>query len=331
MSTIKVVSPANIAFIKYWGQRDPKLVLPCNDSFSMNLSGCTTTLELEIIDDKMVQEMEIQLFGNTDYQSATPAQLHKVSEFYKTAKIFLHETKDFGFKIRSSNSFPMKAGIASSAAFFSALALAFSHGFNRELSQRELSVLARLSGSGSACRSVPDGFVWWHKGEFSADSYAESIAPPDYWDIVDLVLVVSTDEKKTGSQEGHGGAQSSPMFAPRLEKLHERALDMKQAFMDKDFTKFGMLVQQEALEFTHVLKTQQPPLDYRTAETHACVAELETVRKQGVEGYFTIDAGANLHVICEKKQASELTAHFQNVPGVKHIISNKACQGARII
>lgn len=328
---IKVESPANIAFIKYWGQRDPKLVLPCHDSFSMNLSACTTTLDVEVVDDSSVQEMEIQLFGKDDYQKATEYQLSKVREFYKTARIFLHETKDFGFKIKSKNSFPMKAGIASSASFFSALALVFLKGFKRDLPEKDLSILARLSGSGSACRSVPDGFVWWHKGVNSPKSYAESIAAPDFWDIADLVLVVSADEKKTGSQDGHTGAQTSTFFEDRLEYLKTAMPEMKDAFLKKDFTKFGEMVEHEAYDFTNILMTQNPSLNYWIDGTLECIKEISILREKGTECYFTVDAGANLHLICQQKDMKKLEEHFKSLNTVKHVISNIPAKGTHLI
>lgn len=328
---ITVVSPANIAFIKYWGQRESNLVLPCNDSFSMNLSACTTTLEMERVEDPIIQEMQIKLFEKEHYEPATEAQLGKVTAFYKTAKIFLHETKDFGFRIKSSNSFPMKAGIASSASFFSALALAFSKAFNRDLPEKELSILARLSGSGSACRSVPDGFVWWHKGENSPDSFAESIAASDYWDIADLVLVVSTEEKKTGSQEGHGGAQTSEFFNDRMDYLELTLPQIKDAFQKKDFTKFGTIVEEESYNFVNILNTQKPPLNYWTDGTLQCIKEIHNLRKKGTECYFTVDAGANLHLICQKKDMGKLESHLQAIPTVQYVISNLPTQGTHIL
>src|SRR5512136_1846932 len=41
------VSCANIALIKYWGNRDHVLRLPSNPSLSMNLAGLTTTTTVE--------------------------------------------------------------------------------------------------------------------------------------------------------------------------------------------------------------------------------------------------------------------------------------------
>ena len=42
LQTATAVACANIAFIKYWGQRDSALTLPTNGSISMNLDGCLT-------------------------------------------------------------------------------------------------------------------------------------------------------------------------------------------------------------------------------------------------------------------------------------------------
>ena len=57
-------------------------------------------------------------------------------------------------RVESENNFPAGAGLASSASAFAALSLAASAAAGLQLTERELSRLARM-GSGSACRSVP--------------------------------------------------------------------------------------------------------------------------------------------------------------------------------
>ena len=42
MSTATAIALPNIALIKYWGDRDPRLRLPSNGSISMNLAGLYT-------------------------------------------------------------------------------------------------------------------------------------------------------------------------------------------------------------------------------------------------------------------------------------------------
>lgn len=329
MRTIHVKSPSNIAFVKYWGQRDADFVLPFNDSVSMNLSHCYTDVVMEILEDPAIQEMQIKEFGSSEYRPSTPIELEKVTRFYDTAKAFLNAELSFGFRIQSANSFPQKAGIASSASFFSAMALAFVKAFQTAITQEQLSVLARLSGSGSACRSIPDGFVWWNTGLDSNSSFAVSIAPPTHWDVCDVVLVVSKGEKKVSSIEGHAQATTSPLFTQRQQMLPTVLADMKDALLKKDFTRFGVRVEQEAINFHAVMMTQTPPLFYWSGSTMTCLREVVHLREQGVECYSTIDAGENIHVICLSAQVEQVRAHFAQVPEVQTIITNSAAVGAR--
>src|SRR5690606_345496 len=97
-------------------------------------------------------------------------------------------------RVASRNSFPTGAGIASSASAFAALTVAACAAAGLDLSERDRSILARL-GSGSAARSIPAGFVEWTTGEHSEDSYAYAIAPPEHWDLRDLIAIVQTGHK----------------------------------------------------------------------------------------------------------------------------------------
>ncbi len=330
-STIRAVAPANIAFIKYWGQRDPALIIPHNDSFSMNLSGCYTAVECEIYDNPEKQELWIKNYREQKFVRAKEAELKKISQFYEKLKKRLGTGQEFGFKIKSANSFPKKAGIASSASFFSALALVFASGFGVELSEKELSILARLSGSGSACRSVPDGFVRWYKGVDSESSYAHSIAPPEYWDICDIVLLATTAEKKTGSGEGHLGAPTSPLYPSRLAELPTRILRILEAFEDKDFTLFGTIIEEDTVSMHSVMMTQNPPLFYWSGKTVEIIKKIIALRNRGVEAYFTIDAGENVHAICESKNEKKVAAYFRKQPEVTDLILNRPAVGARLM
>lgn len=330
MRSIKVKSPANIAFIKYWGQIDGDLILPYNDSFSMNLSGCFTTIDLQVTRSKK-QELYIKNYKSKIFKKAEGPALEKVLKLYETTKVYVNAHTNFGFKIYSQNSFPKKAGIASSASFFSGLALAFVTAFGETLSEKDLSILARLSGSGSACRSIPDGFAWWHKGQNGSSSFAESKAPSEYWDLSDIVLILNYDEKKVGSQEGHKNAATSPFFQHRLADVEKRLKDIDQAFALKNFRQFGRLIEDEAISMHSVMMTQRPPLYFWSGHTVEVIKKLIELRKTGIEGYFTIDAGENIHVICEKHNEEELVAYFNKQREVKDIIVNHPAKGARVL
>ena len=59
MEKTTVKSPANIAFIKYWGKKDKDLRLPLNNSISMNLSGAFSLTTVEFSPDFKRDEIEM--------------------------------------------------------------------------------------------------------------------------------------------------------------------------------------------------------------------------------------------------------------------------------
>lgn len=334
---IRVKSPANIAFIKYWGQQDSSLVVPYHDTCSMNLSHCYTTIRLEVHASPDHQEVYVKPYKKESFEKAPERVFEDVAHFYKTAVEFLDLTEDIGFKVYLEHSFPHKAGIASSASFYSGLALAFVSAFGKKLSQKDLSILARLSGSGSAARSVPDGFVIWNKGSvddekgISASSYAESLEPPDYWDIADVVVIVSSDEKKVGSQDGHTKAHTSPFFADRLLSVSDRYQRVVDAVEKKDFSSFGKAIEEDAISMHMVMMTQEEPLFYWSGKTLDIMRDVFSLRKEGIAAYYTIDAGQNVHVLCEGKDKEKVADFFQNKEDVEDVIINTPTRGVHLV
>lgn len=203
------VAPANIAFIKYWGMRDPEHILPYNSSISMNLDACLTTTT--VLFDPALDTDEITL---TWYQQVPHPATGRPRERVGAHLDRLRQLAgvDTRARVTSQNNFPADAGIASSAAGFAALTLATAAALNLDLDTTTLSRLARRSGSGSACRSIPDGFVEWYNGN-DQKSIAVTIAPPEHWDLADIVAVVDMQPKKIGSAENHRLASTSPYLA----------------------------------------------------------------------------------------------------------------------
>ena len=156
------IAHPNIAFIKYWGNRDNDLRLPVNGSISMNLESLTTQTTVEIQPDLLSDKLIIN--GRDATRKATKRISHLVDLVRKMSK-----RNEYAL-VSTVNNFPVGSGIASSASGFAALALAASTAYGLHLSEKDLSRLARR-GSGSACRSVPSGFVEWQAGSSDDDSY----------------------------------------------------------------------------------------------------------------------------------------------------------------
>jgi diphosphomevalonate decarboxylase len=232
--------------------------------------------------------------------------------------------------VESKNNFPKASGIASSASGFAALTLAVSKAAGLDLSEKDLSILARL-GSGSACRSVPDGFVEWKMGSTNETSYAHSLFKPVYWEIRDLIAIVGENSKKVSSTEGHAIAESSPFYKTRIAGMQNKVAEIKSALKNKDFTKFGEILEAEAINMHTVMMTSVPHLYYWKPETLKVINKVIEFRGEGIECYFTIDAGPNVHVICEGKNALKLKRKLMEIAGVTKLLVNKPAGGAQII
>ncbi len=326
---VRVKSPANLAFIKYWGRRDDELILPLNTSISMNLSSCYTVTQLEVREDLEEDEIWVKFYGE-EKKKLAGKQLERV--FRQIERLRQKYGFEFKVKMESENNFPADAGIASSASGFSALTVAMMELMGVRLSERELSIETRLSGSGSACRSIPDGIVKWERGEGEdgGDSFAYSLYSVDYWELWDLVVVVSREKKKVGSAEGHRLAKNEYMEA-RLKRIEERVREVERALEEKDLERLGRVIENDALSLHAVAMLSEPPLFYLNHKTWRVIDWLQNQRERGLGGYFTMDAGPNVHIVCERRDKDELVAGLKEVEGVEEVIINKVTEGSRVV
>ena len=326
--TATAIAPSNIAFVKYWGVRDAALTLPYNESVSMNLDRCSTTTTVTFDDALDVDQVAIEWFGQPSrptsgrpYERAA-AQLDRVRE---RAGITARAV------VTSANNFPADAGIASSAAGFAALTCAASAAAGLELNQRGLSILTRLSGSGSACRSIPDGFVHWIDDGTSDGSYAAPVAPAEHWALADVVAVVDDRIKRVTSSDNHRLAAGSPYFPTRLQEVPGRIEQTMRAIRERDLLLLGQVCEADAVSMHVVAMTSRPPTFYWNAGTMAVIHALHRWREEGLMAFFTMDAGANVHVICAMEDRDEVERRLQGLPEVQWTIANGPARGAHIV
>jgi diphosphomevalonate decarboxylase len=316
------VSCPNIAFIKYWGNRDDPLRLPANGSISMNLAGLETRTTVEF--DRQSAEDEFTLQGAVQNGPAA----RRVSDHLN----LLRNRAGVAWKARvvSENNFPIGAGIASSASAFAALTLAAAAALGLKLAERELSILARR-GSGSACRSVPEGFVEWYISNRDEESYAKSIAAPDHWAIRDLVAIVDAGPKQVGSAEGNILARTSPLQAARVADAPRRLGLCRRAILEKDFTALAEIVEEDTRLMHVVMMTSRPSLTYWEPETLELMRLISEWRAGGLPVAYTIDAGPNVHCLCPEEYAAEVERRLSEIPAVQKILAARPGPGAKVV
>jgi diphosphomevalonate decarboxylase len=320
--TATAISHPNIAFIKYWGNRDATLRIPMNGSISMNLTGLETTTRVTFN-----QSLRLDSLLLNGKPAERPA-LQRVSIFLDLIRamsgISLYAS------VESSNNFPTGAGIASSAAAFSALALAGSTAAGLMLDEKALTRLARR-GSGSASRSIPDGFVEWLPGTNDKDSYAVSIASASSWDLVDIIAVVAGGEKKVGSSEGHALAHTSPLQAARIADASRRIKLCRDAVLSRDFDALALVMELDSDMMHSVMMTSNPPLFYWEPASLGIIKSVPGWRKEGIPCAYTLDAGPNVHVLCPCSSADAVTNRLKRLEGVSQLLQARAGGSARLV
>lgn len=302
---------SNIALVKYWGKKNSKLKTPLNNSISMTLDALYTTTSIEISDKDQV------FFAN-----------HEVTENEKKKIISLVDIvrKDFNINksvlINTQNNFPTASGLASSASGFAALAYAIDKVFELYLDDKEISKYARL-GSGSASRSIYGGFAEWLKGEKEdgSDSYAVQIRNENHWDISMLVVIVDDNKKDTGSTEGMDlTVKTCPFYPAWLENIDYDLNEVRKGILNKDLEKTGLIMEHNCLKMHATMMTTIPSVIYWKPATLEIIQKVKDLRNNGINCYFTIDAGPNVKILCENFEVNKVKSYLNECKGIKSII-----------
>lgn len=273
----------------------------------MNLQGLRTQTTVHW--DDALKADTLVLNGQEEHDAA----LHRVSRHLNLLRQRLGI--DLFASVESDNNFPTGAGIASSASSFAALTVAGVAAAGATLTERELTTLARR-GSGSASRSIPAGFVAWYPADTHEESFAESIAPPEHWDLVDVIAIVSQAHKAVGSTEGHASADTSDLQPARVEGAFKRFDICREAVLARDFSTLAEVVEMDSNLMHAVMMTSRPAIFYWQPPTLALMAAVRQLRADGLRVCYTLDAGPNVHCICVRDDAEQVSQALKNISGV---------------
>lgn len=296
-------APANIALCKYWGKRDAALNLPMNGSVSISLATHGTITEV-----RPASCDEFQLNGaSLPPDSPAGLRLKEYLDLFRSAECP-------AFSVNTENTIPTAAGLASSASAYAALARALDALFGWNLSPRRLSILARL-GSGSAARSVADGFVEWRRGSRADGTDSFAVRWPLEWPTLRIgLMLVTSQPKAVGSREGMRHTMAtSPLYAawPAAAERDLRALHA--AARKRDFTRLGEIAEANAMAMHATMIAARPSLRYWRPETLAVLDRVAELRAAGTEAYATLDAGPNVKLLFQAADEALVRSAFPNL------------------
>jgi diphosphomevalonate decarboxylase len=329
MSKTTVSAPANIAFIKYWGARDLDEALPMNPSISMTLEQCVTQCTVEALDgenDEVWISEPDGGFGSPEPEFARRMIRH-------LDRIRQWAQREERFRVATRNNFPGAAGLASSASGFAALTLATAGALGKgETPIEELSRLARRSGSGSAARSVLGGYVEWPadlvQGPGAEEqSYSVQLAEAIDWELRDVIAVVEIGPKVVSSRDGHQRAHTSPYYTKRQELVPARLDRVRHAIAEADLSVLGPVIEEEAIDLHLIAMSSHPPIFYWSPGTVAVLRAVRELRQEGLQAFATMDAGANVHVICDADSEDDIAERLEDLPAVGFVIRDGVGDG----
>lgn len=331
--TVRWKSPSNIALIKYWGKKQHQI--PANPSISFTLDACETNTVVSYRRlDKKSSEFSFDFFFEGKLKDDFRP---KIETFFQGIETYLPFLREYHFKIETSNSFPHSSGIASSASGMSALALClmsmekeFIAEMDTDFFNKKASFLARL-GSGSACRSIEGPLVEWgeHSNiEGSSDVYG---IPYPYkingifQNYQDTILLVDEGQKQVSSTVGHDLMHGHPFAEQRFAKAHTNLSDFRHVLADGNLGEFIKVVESEALTLHAMMMTSHPYFILMKPNTLEIINRIWSFREASKANVcFTLDAGANVHVLYPESEKEKVYAFIKNellrfCPHEKHI------------
>ncbi|KAI6092946.1 Diphosphomevalonate decarboxylase [Hypoxylon rubiginosum] len=318
-------APVNIAVVKYWGKRDPKLNLPTNSSLSVTLSQadlrtlttatCSATYQGE---DSLILNDEPSDIKGARTQACL-RELRARRAALEAENSSLPKLSTMPLRIVSENNFPTAAGLASSAAGFAALVRAIANLYELPSSPTELSLIAR-QGSGSACRSLFGGYVAWRGGEQAdgLDSKAVEVAPASHWpNMRALILVVSAAKKGVSSTSGmQQTVATSDLFQGRIATVVPAHMDkMEAAIRDRDFPAFAEVTMKDSNSFHACCMDTYPPIYYMNDVSRAAVRAVEAINAAAGKtiAAYTFDAGPNAVIYYLEENSGPVVGTFYSL------------------
>jgi len=93
----------------------------------------------------------------------------------------------------------------------------------------------------------------------------------------------------------------------------------------------GKILETDTVMMHAITMTSRPPIYYWTPITLRIIRAVVAWRAEGLPAYYTVDAGPNVHCLCEEADATEVTRRLEALPGVQQVRIARPGGGTRLI
>ena len=95
---------------------------------------------------------------------------------------------------------------------------------------------------------------------------------------------------------------------------------MRRAIRERDLARLGPVLEEEAVDLHLIAMSSHPPIFYWSPGTLAVLRTVRELRQEGLEAWATMDAGANVHVICDPASAEAVAERLEGLDAVGFVI-----------
>lgn len=354
--TVTARAPSNIALIKYMGKDDAGANVPANGSLSLTLDSLRTVAEVRVLRGPPVSRWVAELPAAA--RGLDGARVPPLSEA-AAARACRHAERvraqapdllarhgvrarsgleDVALELRTANTFPAAAGVASSASSFAALTLAASAALaedldafqrayaNRPAFRQELAALSR-QGSGSSCRSFDGPWVRWDQDGASALRAGNRMPA-----MTSLVLLVAQGPKAVASSDAHRLVRTSPLWHGRVERVAARLGLACAALARGDLRELARIAWTEMWEMHSLFHTCAEPFTYwEPASLEALRWFAPHIGAGEAPPIVTMDAGANVHCLVPSADADAWAARLREAFPARGLLEDRQGPGASLV
>ncbi len=318
-------APSNIALVKYWGKFPGQI--PMNPSVSFTLTNSKSITKGQFIPKK---EKDNRLSFEFLFEGKPkPGFEPKIQTFLENILPYAPFLTAYHLIFDSRNTFPHSSGIASSASAFAALSKIIIE-LEKKLAKspkeeeyylKKASFLARI-GSGSAARSIEGPVsLWGEHPEIERSSNIYAVKPgfelhENFKNFRDSIVLVEKGQKKVSSTAGHALMENHIFKEIRKNQAFDNTTEMLSILENGDLDKFIELVEAEALTLHAMMMTSSPNYLLMQPETLHIIHKLREYREAtGSKACFTLDAGANVHILYPRKEEKEIKSWLKSITG----------------
>jgi len=318
LTEVTAIAHPNFALIKYWGKADSRSNKPAMNSISLTIDSLTSTT---IISKNRESSENIWVLNGKEQHDLS--RINPVLKYLKNIS-----SNNNACIIKSENNFPTSAGLASSASGIASLVIAYNNLFKLGMSFDQL-VEASMLGSGSAPRSLLSGFVILN---IEHQPSAEVILEPKEWPLSIIICITDDKEKILSSRKAMEiSRKTSPLYQSWLDSNKTDIEIAKSAIAEKNIKSLGEVAEKNCYLMHQVMKTSSPQINYMTERTNECIKEIKAIRDEGIDLFFTVDAGPQVKIVCKPEDKKLIQDRLINKSYVMKLVQANIGNGARVI